>query len=251
MATRLQRIRIPRRTYASSQPEWNTDDETVHAVPTTWFVDTERMHAIQALATLTRSEVRGTKKQSLTFIEAAIARDYLVPGWDERVFSGLPKTPDTVTLPLIHTSAVVPLAQDPARMLAAESIARSIFPRRHMIWTAASYVHISSFIDATTRNRRAPRVMRTHVHGAVRWQRESVEMRGGHNLLCYWNAQSFWDRLRSLHPEWEPLLSLGVFPWMYTYYDGYKVALMCPETPKGIELRYCLSGLRNNAWVPV
>lgn len=239
----------------SAALEWSLRGATVHELPLPWFGDESRWRDIQALKSEVHRESRAPKKRDDAFIEAAVARGYIADGWHERVFRGIPKTPDTFGLPLIHQSALVPLACNPAGMMAAESIARSIFHKRHLLWSAASIVDIAAFVKPTPRSSdsmataymqqvlsrgsaRRPRIQHTLSAGIVRWQRRSTALVGLDHYLTAQSAVAFWYRLSTAHPEWVPLLDLGVVPWLVDAPERYKVVLLCPETPMGITIRW-------------
>lgn len=231
---------------ANAKLEWSLRGATLHEPSLPWGWDMPRLSEIRTLVPTIARETRSRKKRGDALIEAAVARGYIADGWHERVFYGIPKTPAGPGLPLIHQSALVPLICNPAGMQAAESLARSIFGARHLLWSAATIVDVAVFVQPTARRRyqaatprgaRGARIAHTSASGVMRWLRASVLLTGLDTYRTANTASEFWARLRDTHRDWAPLLDMGVVPWMVRCFEHTKVVLMCPETPVGITLR--------------
>lgn len=163
--------------------------------------------------------------------ESLVARGVMPAEWLSRAFKGrLPSFKDTdeFTPSFIHHDAMYVLMHDPARVLAAEAIARSIFAplKPRFIWTTAYQVRVTvNYIytipeQATVLPLSTVATLAQGVSGtptACRLRRD----------IASWDAKSFYAVRREAHPEYEPLMELGVYPWVIELPEHYIVSLLC------------------------
>lgn len=234
-------MRFPKpRKPVSTALDWTVDGASLALPVAGWSGCDAREIELEALTSEIQQEAHSVKDRRAALIEALIARGIVPVEWSRRVFNGRPQSAENSTCmsitdpPLIHHSAVSTLSTDLPRMVAAESIARSLFPTQQLLWAGATRVDVATFVELS--QRRAPRVAYVRAHGVCRWLRNSVQLCDLDSYQCYSDAPQFLCRLKLLHPEWAPLLSLGVFPWVCAYGKSSRVVLMCPETAQGVQL---------------
>lgn len=235
------RLSLPQpRKSASAALDWSVEEASLALPLIGWPGCEARELELDALAREIYQDTHPVKDRRAALIEALIARGIVPDEWSQRVFRGCPKSAGrskhlSIADPaLIHHTAVSTLSTDLPRMLAAESIARVLFPTQQLLWAGATRVDVATFVKLS--QRRAQRVAYVRAHGVCRWLRCSVRLCDLDSFQCYADAPQFVARLKLKYPEWAPLFALGVFPWECAYDKASRVVLMCPETARGVQL---------------
>ena len=163
--------------------------------------------------------------------ESLVARGVMPAEWLSRAFKGrLPsfKNTDEFAPSFIQHDAMYVLMHDPARVLAAEAIARAIFAplKPRFIWTTAQSVRLTvNYVYtvpplATTAPKSTVVPMAQGVTGTPAVARLIQD-------VVSWDVSSYLQFYQSDHHAYAPLRALGVFPWVIAHPEHPIVSLQC------------------------